>query len=716
MRKLFHGTLIFGFVLVLLAACSPLEKETLIDRKALVNRNNVVVEGFDSLASLSVGNGNFAFTTDLTGLQTFYKEYENGVPLGTQSNWGWHSVPNEANYRMDETLKYFEVEGRQVPYRHQLKSNPRAEAACNYFRANPHRLHLGIIALWLVDEKGETAALEDIKNATHHLDLWSGKITSSFEFDGHPVQVEVFAHQDVDLLSVRIQSPLITLHRLGVEWKFPYAKAEHSHPGYDFTSLEKHQTLMKTIAENRVVLERRLDTTRYQVAIQWKGSGQLTAEGAHHFRLLDGGDDVLEFSTLFAPSEVPEVLPVFDETAQNNELAWLDYWSNGGMVDFSECTDPRARELERRVVLSQYLTKIQSTGTLPPAETGLTYNSWFGKFHLEMHWWHVAHFAQWQRPQLIQPQLDYYFSLLDVARQTAADQGYEGVRWPKMIGPEGENSPSSIGSYLIWQQPHIIWLAEQQFRARHDSAVLHRYAGLVFESARFMADFPVWNDNEGVYDLQAPLIPAQEHWDVESTVNPPFELAYWYWGLSTAQEWRKRLGLEPDEQWEEVRMKLAAPDQANGVYLGIEGASDSYKDPELMRDHPMVLGAYGILPEWDQIDPDIMRFTMHTIAKRWNWQATWGWDYPMSAMAAVRLNEPDMALDFLLKDVQKNTYLKNGHNYQDERLRIYLPGNGGLLQTVAMMCAGWEGCESTNPGFPDNGKWKVKWENISPVF
>ena len=25
-----------------------------------------------------------------------------------------------------------------------------------------------------------------------------------------------------------------------------------------------------------------------------------------------------------------------------------------------------------------------------------------------------------------------------------------------------------------------------------------------------------------------------------------------------------------------------------------------------------------------------------------------------------------------------NTYLPNGHNYQDPRLRIYLPGNGGL--------------------------------------
>ena len=57
----------------------------------------------------------------------------------------------------------------------------------------------------------------------------------------------------------------------------------------------------------------------------------------------------------------------------------------------------------------------------------------------------------------------------------------------------------------------------------------------------------------------------------------------------------------------------------------------------------------------------------------------------MAAMSAVRLGEPELALEFLLKDVQKNTYLKNGHNYQSERLRVYLPGNGGFLTTIAMM-------------------------------
>ena len=59
-----------------------------IDRKALMDRNSPIVTAMDTLASLSVGNGEFAVTVDATGLQSFPEYYSNGVPLGTQSQWG----------------------------------------------------------------------------------------------------------------------------------------------------------------------------------------------------------------------------------------------------------------------------------------------------------------------------------------------------------------------------------------------------------------------------------------------------------------------------------------------------------------------------------------------------------------------------------------------------------------------------------------------------
>jgi hypothetical protein len=67
-------------------------------------------------------------------------------------------------------------------------------------------------------------------------------------------------------------------------------------------------------------------------------------------------------------------------------------------------------------------------------------------------------------------------------------------------------------------------------------------------------------------------------------------------------------------------------------------------------------------------------------------------------------------------NVQKNTYLNNGCNYQDERLPIYLSGNGGLLTAIAMMAAGWDGVSNVHaPGFPKNGNWVVKYEGLSPL-
>lgn len=701
---------------LLFFGCTTQQGPIPINRKALVERNNVSIQKYEPMSSLSVGNGEFAFTTDITGLQTFYNAYNDGVPLGTMSNWGWHTLPNTENYDLSETLKYFEVEGRQVPYRHQINDDPGKNAACDYFRMNPHRLHLGIIGFVLTKSNGEPAQIEDIKNVEHKLDMWTGQVTSQFEFDGQPVKVEVYCHQQQDQVSAKIESPLIASGQLAVQWKFSYGAPIHCHPGYDFESPGKHQTAMSETSENTVIFDRTLDADKYQVAVSWSGNASFIKNQEHEYILKPEDGGALEFSCLFAPELGEQKNVSFDATKNNNISIWENFWKEGGVVDFSACTDPRAKELERRTVLSQYLTKIQSSGSLPPQETGLTYNSWFGKYHMEMHWWHIAHFAQWQREKYMEKQLDFYYEMYAAARQTAIDQGYKGVRWQKMVGPNHENSPSSVGSYLIWQQPHIIWFAEEMYRQNPSAEVLNKYKDLVFATADFMADFPVWNEEKKQYDLAPPLIPAQEHWIRETTYNPPFELAYWYWGLTTAQAWKERLNEEKMKEWEDVRLNLSAPDQENGVYLGIQGATGSYFDMGLMRDHPAVLGAYGILPGWDKIDPEIMRNTMHTIVQKWDWPSTWGWDYPMAAMSATRLGEPELALEFLLKDVQKNTYLKNGHNYQSERLRLYMPGNGGLLTAIGMMCAGWDGCTVENPGFPKDGSWNVKWENISPVF
>ncbi|NMA84464.1 MAG: hypothetical protein GX962_11470, partial [Epulopiscium sp.] len=59
-----------------------------INRKQLVQRHNPVLQEFDVCSPLSVGNGEFAFTADLTGLQSFLSIYDEAMPLCTQSQWG----------------------------------------------------------------------------------------------------------------------------------------------------------------------------------------------------------------------------------------------------------------------------------------------------------------------------------------------------------------------------------------------------------------------------------------------------------------------------------------------------------------------------------------------------------------------------------------------------------------------------------------------------
>ena len=147
------------------------------------------------------------------------------------------------------------------------------------------------------------------------------------------------------------------------------------------------------------------------------------------------------------------------------------------------------------------------------------------------------------------------------------------------------------------------------------------------------------------------------------------------------------------------------------AYLAAESVPDSYTQPENMTDHPSVLGALGFLPKSKMVDTSIMHHTLDVIWNNWNWKETWGWDFPLTAMTATRLGLPGKAMDALFMDVPTNTYLSNGHNYQDDRLRIYLPGNGGLLAAVALMCAGWDGCKVKNPGIPKKD-WVVKWEGL----
>lgn len=706
-----------------------------IDRYALVTRHNVIVQNFDSLSSLSVGNGEFAFTVDPTGLQTFPEYYERGgVPLGTQSQWGWHSFANPYNYQRIEVWKNYMVNNRQVPYLYAYNSPPRKKDATDWLRANPHRLHLGIIGLNILKKDGTPAQMKDIQHIRQELNLWTGEINSYFEVENIPVNVRTVCHPQLDMVAATVRSPLVAQHKLSIHLRFPYPKGDWE-GGVDLQQPEKHKTNAQYLNDKQVLFERELDQSYYHAMLQWIGEESLYRKGQHDYYLQHlGEEDQLSFSCHFTKA-APKLsssaatgpsgmsakeqhisTSAYQQIKQDSRESWQEFWESGGAVDLSGSTDPRAKELERRIVLSQYLTRIQGAGTTPPQETGLTYNSWYGKFHMEMHWWHAAHFALWNRPALLERSMPWYAAIVEKARLTAKHQGFKGVRWPKMTDPSGNESPSPVGPFLIWQQPHFIYLAELCYRDHPDKNTLEQYKDLVFATADFMASYPWYDTAKHQYVLGPGLIPAQERFDPATTINPSFELAYWRWALRTALQWRQRLDMAPEPEWEKVLAQLAPFPSKDGLYLAAASAPDSYTNPRYMTDHPTVLGIDGFVPPDPQVDTAMLLRTFNKIWTSWSWEDTWGWDYPLVAMTATRLGQPEAAVDVLLKPVVKNTFLPNGHNYQRDNLRIYLPGNGALLSAIAIMCAGWDGYTGPDaPGFPKNGKWKVRWEGLQKM-
>jgi hypothetical protein len=687
------------FTLLLMSYAPAFVSGQKINRQELVERHNVSLHQPDTLAALTLGNGNFAFTVDVTGLQTFPEEYSKGIPLGTQSTWGWHSFPDIDGYKIEETYQNYNFHGRDIPYAVQGQS-----PAVDWFRQNPHRMQLGNIGFLILKKNGEQATLADIQQVDQVLDLWNGEIRSSFTVEGSPVKVWTVVHPEKDIVSIKVSSPLIGLDRLKIRIRFPYPTAEFSDAAANRQFPEKH----KSAAVKPGLLSHQVDTTSYFLSYT---PVRAISPAAHEYWITPDQ----EISIQFAPQD-QSTPPAFSSVEKDSRNYWQSFWKRGGAVDFAGSTDPRATELERRVILSQYLMAVNCAGNMPPQETGLTCNSWFGKPHLEMYWWHAAQFAFWGRIDMMEKSLQWYNTVAaEKAKAIAKRQGYDGLRWQKMTDPQGNESPSSVGAFLIWQQPHYIYMAELLYRQHPDKATLAKYLPFVTATADFMTSYAHYDSATQHYILGKGVIPAQERFKPEETFNPTFELAYWRWALNIAQQWKERSGLKRNAAWEKVLQGLAPLPQKEGVYLAAESAPDSYTKAAYMTDHPAVLGTLGMLPAGPGVDNAVMQNTFNKVWTSWDWKDTWGWDFPLTAMTAVRLGQPDKAIDALFMNVKTNTWLPNGHNYQDDRLRLYLPGNGGLLTAVALMCAGYDGCTVKEPGIPKDGKWKVKWEGLLPM-
>jgi hypothetical protein len=676
-----------------------------IDREALVKRHTVHIDKMTDNELPQMGNGEIAFSIDVTGLQTFYGN--------TLSHWGWHSVPcpPELYAGFDKPhdalkLKQYNYNGRQLGLR---TTSSGQTALYNWMRENPHRFSLGRLRFLLTKSNGTQIAASDVKDIDQTIDLWRGIVTSRYTIEGVQVNVETCVDPASGALAVRVNSPLITGERLRIEWAFPYG--HHSNPGADWTKPEKHSST-RLEKNNRLEISRQMDDTQYHAVLAYESAATLSEPAAHTFVVTPGKQsDTFAFTVHYSP-EYTDNTPAVDAAFAASGEGWETFWRSGGAVDLSESSDSRWKELERRIVLSQYLLAINSSGSLPPQESGLFSNTgeWNGKFHLEMHWWHAAHYALWGRFPLFDRSLQYYRDALPKAKELAQSQGFKGARFVKMSGPDNEDAPSGTGPLIIWQQPHPIFYAELEYRLNPSHEVLEKWKNVMKETADFMADFAYFDAAGDRYVLGPPVATVPENTDYATSKNPTFELSYWHTGLRWAQIWRQRLGLERERHWDEVMDKLSALPLQDGLYLQQEGMSNTYTS--MNWEHPSLIGPGGMLP-YDRADRETVKRTVAKVWDVWQWDRCWGWDFPMMAMAAAKNGRQSIAIDALLHPSTKNAMnrvgLSSGGPYP------YFPANGGLLYAIALMAAGWDGAPDISaPGFPNDGvSWKVRYEGLS---
>lgn len=687
-----------------------------IDRRAVVSRHNPHVTKVDPWAPLSVGNGQFCFTADVTGLQTFYDHYQkNGIPLETMARWAWHENPNPKGFKLEDANQPYEERGKTVGY----PTNEKGEAG-TWLRQNPHDMPLA--QLGFVDGKEAALQLNDIANIDQTLDLWTGELSSVFTWKGQIVEVSTIATAS-DGIAVRVRSRAVAKGELKVRLAFPRGHdiKVKNNPALDWTEPKTHTTkLVASRAEGVFRFERQRDGFQYVAGLKAPKGSMVLESGEPHAYVISGpaGMETLEVAVSFAPRAEGWRLEPWEQTKVRSAKDWAAFWGSGAAVDFAGSTDPRAQELERRVVLSQYLTAIQFAGDFPPQETGLTHSSWYGKHHTEMVWWHAAHFALWGREEYLTKNLGAYVRALPQAREIARGRELKGARWPKMVGPDWRESPGGNPT-IIWNQPHPIHLAELLYRGAstaETAGTLEKFRDLVQETAECMASMLQWDEARKCYNLGPPLWIAQEIYDRATSRNPTYELSYWAWGLKTAQVWRERLGLARDAEWDKMIAGIAPLPHKDGKYVALESTPDTWDNVASRHDHPSFLMALGQLPG-DGVDRAVMRRTLDAVLKSWDWETKiWGWDYPMVAMTAARLGEPQKAVDVLLKsDGPNNRYMPNGHNPQRGDLPVYLPGNGALLAAVALMAGGWDDAPKElgeAPGFPKDGTWVVRSEGL----
>ena len=253
-----------------------------INRYKLVSRHNPEITRFDPFSPLTVGNGEIAYSADVTGLQTFPEIYEEGIPLCTQSQWGWHTTPaageKESYKEHSLQMEMHKTLTRNVGYATEEQGQ---EVPFHWLRQNPLRLHLGRIGLDIIKEDGSPATPGDIIQPCQRLDMWKGILKSSFFVEGQKVNTIVCCHPKRDILAFQLESELIKNNRMSVKISLPYGSADKS--AADWNKDNRHYTNIAQHQSGYAKLTHILDKDSYHIRIAASNGTDFLRTGRNSF-------------------------------------------------------------------------------------------------------------------------------------------------------------------------------------------------------------------------------------------------------------------------------------------------------------------------------------------------------------------------------------------------------------------------------------------------
>lgn len=588
-------------------------------KKSDIIKYNLKFNHIDSKNPVTIGNGDFAITLDQTGTQSLYEIYKD-IPLSTMSNKNWF-------YKDKKDIKPSYVDGKAYML-FNLDNDP------NYQTNRQYPFKYSFMQILLYDND-KLIDINNIKDVKQELDLYKGIVTSSFNYKEKNNKTTSFIYQDHDEFNFKLQSD-----NLNLALKFNYPS--YTKNGYRLDILPN--VLVK---EDRITL---LYDDKNSLSFKLKSSSKY---------------QIVENTLIFDDNNVSFSLAL-DEIKEGKLLD--EFWKcdNGIIID--------NEELVKKMVLSKYLLHVNSTGIYPPQESGLTYNCWNSKFHLEMHLIHSLWNIYNNHVGDLVKNFDYYLSIMPSALKRASLNGYKGLRFPKMTGPDGEDSPSNIGPLLIWQAPHILFMLQEIYYLYNKENIIKKYEPLISGTIDFMISFLTLKDSK--YQMLDPLLEACESIPLDRCQNPSFELEYWRYTLERQPKIDTVLYGHQRYDYLDITSKIITPKEDDGIYLKTYGVIDKY---DLYKDHP----TEGFLMSFFKskiVDKEKMVKTIDYILKNMDLSSYWGWDFPFLGLSLLNCGEIEKSIEVTQLNTINNQYLYNGYNTSPrDDLKAYLPGNGAFL-------------------------------------